>query len=77
MRLSRNLAVHHAFRDRYLRMNQLTEVLSSEFRGDTSGSRLRLGIFFSVIAILLIGLFTSLLMMPSPVVEATLKAEAE
>lgn len=59
-----------------VRMNQLSEVLSSEFRGETSGSRVRLGIFFSMIAILLIGLFTALLMMPSPVVEATNKAEA-
>ena len=59
-----------------VRMNQMSEILSSEFRGESSGSRIRLGIFFSMIAILLIGLFTALLMMPSPVVEATKDAEA-
>ena len=29
-----------------VRMNQMSEILSSEFRGESSGSRIRLGIFF-------------------------------
>ena len=51
------------------RMNQISEVLASEFRGDTSGARMRLGIICSVLAIILVGLFVGLLMLPSPAIE--------
>ena len=60
-----------------VRMNQISEVLASEMRGDTAGSRLRLGILFSVIGIVLSGLFMALLMLPSPAIEAARRKAAE
>jgi hypothetical protein len=60
-----------------VRMNQISEILSSEVRGETSGSRLRLGILFSLISIVLVGLFVAMLMLPSPAIEAARRKAAE
>lgn len=47
-------------------MNQVAAALASEFRAETSGSRMRVTIYFSVAAIFLIALFAVALSLPSP-----------
>ena len=50
-------------------MNQVAATLATEFRGETSGARTRVAIYFSVGTIFLIGLFALALSLPSPVAE--------